>query len=966
MTEKVLFVDDDLNLLASMERQLSGQFHIETALSGESGLRLLNSQGPFAVVVTDMHVPDMNGLRFLSRVRERSPDSVGIILTGYADPQMALNAVNEGGVFRFLTKPCPPEILARSISAGLRQYQLITTEKELLRKTLFGGVKILIELLRLINPTILRYTSRITHYAKMIATRLEFPNTWQIGLAAMLSQIGCLALSPSIVDKITAGQGLYLLEQQMYSSHPSIGAEFVANIPRLEPVAFMIEQQQKLFKNYTPLEEMTQKSMIDLGAQILKVSIALDQMLVRGYKYEQALARLSDRPDEYNPKIVNALRGPKMARVQFPNQGFLSDSHGVEGFDADEQERIVIESSSGATMAGKVLFVDDDSNVLASMERQLSEQFHIETALNGEHGLSLLDSQGPFAVVVADMRIPDMDGISFLNRVKEHSPDSVCIMLTGHADLQMAIDAVNEGNIFRFLIKPCPSEILARSLNAGLRQYQLITTEKGLPQKTLFGNIKTLTEILRLVNPVLFSCTSCITYYAKMIATRLEFPNTWQIELAAMLSQIGCLALSSSILNKVNTGHELSLSEQRMYSSHPSIAAELVTNIPRLESVTRMIEQQQKLFKDYTPQEEMTQESMIDLGSQILKVAIAIDQMLVRGYVYEEASSELRDCPDDYNPRVVTAFESLQMARVMYLSTDALGESHAPDKTHKVEGIKEYAMITRLEDIEKSMAAEQKAESSQKGQADENYKEADQHIEKVRPLNLRISMAMDEDIRAKDGTLLLSKGQQVSPLLQYVIERLSNLFHTGSNKAEKADQTGKDQPPEETLSQVVDRDVRTNDGHLLLSRGQETTPLMQHILRHSGDLLKLGNYRIVQIDEMDNVQDLDQKKGKVLFSVEDQEKPESKFIQSILERVQGILQRKEYEIGNVEVEIRQVELGELKSGMVTQEDIYTNNGTLLLSRGQEISKDNLERLYRFSQTAGIKGTDFSILKKVDA
>ena len=84
------------------------------------------------------------------------------------------------------------------------------------------------------------------------------------------------------------------------------------------------------------------------------------------------------------------------------------------------------------------------------------------------------------------------------------------------------------------------------------------------------------------------------------------------------------------------------------------------------------------------------------------------------------------------------------------------------------------------------------------------------------------------------------------------------------------------------------------------------------------------------------------------------------------ERVQGILRRISYEIGNVDVEMRQVELGELKSGMVIQEDIWTNDGILLLSMGQEITKDNLARLYRFSQTVGIKGTDFSILKKVDA
>ena len=89
-------------------------------------------------------------------------------------------------------------------------------------------------------------------------------------------------------------------------------------------------------------------------------------------------------------------------------------------------------------------------------------------------------NQGPYAVIVSDLRMPGMDGIQFLSRVKELSPDSVCMMLTGHADLQTTIEVINEGNIFRFMCKPCNPDVLAHSLNSGLEQYRLITAEKRL------------------------------------------------------------------------------------------------------------------------------------------------------------------------------------------------------------------------------------------------------------------------------------------------------------------------------------------------------------------------------------------------------------------------------------------------------------------------------------------------------
>ncbi len=132
-------------------------------------------------------------------------------------------------------------------------------------------------------------------------------------------------------------------------------------------------------------------------------------------------------------------------------------------------------------MLGKILLVDDEPSVLLALKRQLHREFDTSMALSGDEGLALLEREGPFAVVVSDMRMPRMDGVQFLATAKERAPDSVRIMLTAASDQRTAIEAVNHGSIFRFLTKPCSPEALREALTAGIEQHQLITAEAEQP-----------------------------------------------------------------------------------------------------------------------------------------------------------------------------------------------------------------------------------------------------------------------------------------------------------------------------------------------------------------------------------------------------------------------------------------------------------------------------------------------------
>ncbi len=163
-----------------------------------------------------------------------------------------------------------------------------------------------------------------------------------------------------------------------------------------------------------------------------------------------------------------------------------------------------------------ILFVDDEELVLASYQRVLRKQFAFDVASSGQQAIDIVGSHEPYAVVVSDMRMPGMNGIELLRRVKAISPQTIRLMLTGNSDVQTAIDAVNEGSVFRFLTKPCSPEALATAISDGLIQYRLIRAEKELLENTLHGSIRLLTEVLGLVNPAAFNQSSRIAKYVKI------------------------------------------------------------------------------------------------------------------------------------------------------------------------------------------------------------------------------------------------------------------------------------------------------------------------------------------------------------------------------------------------------------------------------------------------------------------
>lgn len=311
-------------------------------------------------------------------------------------------------------------------------------------------------------------------------------------------------------------------------------------------------------------------------------------------------------------------------------------------------------------MSEKILFVDDEPAVLAGYRRLLYKDFQIETAAGGTEGLAMIAASqaDPFNIVVSDMRMPEMDGIQFLSRVRELAPDTVRMALTGNSEIQVAVEAVNEGSIFRFLTKPCPKTVLAKALTAGIVQYRLVLAEKELLEKTLSGAIKVLTEMLSLVNPAAFSRATRIRNCVQHVANKLQLEGAWRFDVAAMMSQLGCVTLDTDTIEAVYAGRSLSPEEQSRFDAHPSIASDLLSNIPRLESVARMISLQDSVSPASKAPDVAT------LGARILKVAIAYDRLRNNPMSHEERLIHLRQKSDQYERSIVDALSDLESEQV--------------------------------------------------------------------------------------------------------------------------------------------------------------------------------------------------------------------------------------------------------------------------------------------------------------
>jgi len=361
----------------------------------------------------------------------------------------------------------------------------------------------------------------------------------------------------------------------------------------------------------------------------------------------------------------------------------------------------------------RILCVDDEQNVLDGLMRTLRTSYSVETALGGAAGLDKIRTTDSFAVIVSDYRMPHMSGAEFLAAAREIAPDAVRVLLTGQAGLDGAIAAVNEGHIFRFLTKPCPTDVLIKSLNGCVKQYRLVTSEKVLLGQTLHGSIKALTDVLALSNPDAFGRATRIRQMVSELMAECGTPDRWAVEVACMLSQIGCVALPPKVQEKLYKGELLNKEEMLMAERASRVTEQLLANIPRLEPVRDILRLHTLRYAGDEKCADGIKEDAIPWGARALKIAMDFDHL-----------NSHHDARDSLN--VLCSREGWYDPAILKIFVDSHG---GQDK--------------------------------------------DVRICDLRLREITVGMRFAEDVRSAKGVLLIAKGQEVTDSL---LERLHNFY----------------------------------------------------------------------------------------------------------------------------------------------------------------------------------------------
>jgi response regulator RpfG family c-di-GMP phosphodiesterase len=312
-------------------------------------------------------------------------------------------------------------------------------------------------------------------------------------------------------------------------------------------------------------------------------------------------------------------------------------------------------------MSGKqpVLFVDDDAEWLAGVRRRFRKKYRIDVATGPVRALEAVTEKGPYAAVVSDLLMPGLDGVSFLGRLRQICPETARIMLTGHAELRAAMEAVNAGQVFRFLLKPCPEEVLDEALAAAVAAHAQAAAEKAFLKGALRGIIKVLTDLLGLLNPEAQERSWRVKRLVMDMARYLDTPEPWRAELAVTLSQLGAMVMPEAMFATLRAKGLLEGDQARLFERHPAIGAELLRHIPRLSEVAEIIRLQHAPFDGSggAPGDPTGQD--IPLGARLLKVALDYDRLLTSGHDRKRALAALAERRGHYDPRLLELLADL-------------------------------------------------------------------------------------------------------------------------------------------------------------------------------------------------------------------------------------------------------------------------------------------------------------------
>jgi response regulator RpfG family c-di-GMP phosphodiesterase len=364
---RILCVDDEPNILSSLRRLLrTPGYEIFLAESGRAGLALLETE-TVDIVISDMRMPEMDGARFLEQVRDRWPDTIRLLLTGYADIQSILDAINRGEIYRYITKPWNDndillivrhalerkelerqklqlEALTKSQNEQLKELNAtlenkvqlrtvelnkalgsLTSANEKLKSSFLTSIKIFSSLIEMRNGNLAGHSRRVADLARRLAAKigLEASETQDIFVAGLLHNIGKIAFSDDLLNLSVSTMSAESLG--LYRKFPIRGEQLLIPLDDLREVAKIVRSQQERFDGEGFPDHLAGFN-IPIGARILALAsdyfnLQIGTLAPRKLRPDEAQALiLQNGGKRYDPAVVAAfnelLHGPAASDKQ--------------------------------------------------------------------------------------------------------------------------------------------------------------------------------------------------------------------------------------------------------------------------------------------------------------------------------------------------------------------------------------------------------------------------------------------------------------------------------------------------------------------------------------------------------------------------------------------------------------------------------------------------------------------------
>ncbi len=292
----------------------------------------------------------------------------------------------------------------------------------------------------------------------------------------------------------------------------------------------------------------------------------------------------------------------------------------------------------------KILFVSTDTEFAKGAQQSLEDAFDITCLDNAGEGLALLGKDPRIVAVVSGLKLPGMNGQEFLATARKKFPKVLRIMVTGDCDFKTAAETVSAAHVLHLLSKPCSPDVLRNALTEAVVAYKQARAESDAMKDTLLGCVKMLVDIMELTNPVAARRSKRILRRAHRICKELRALPAQMMDMAVLLSNIGCVGLPAGVLKKMESGAEMTREELKTFRTHPSIAAHLLKNVPSMGKLAKIVRYQNFPCSKNPP-----------MGSRILKVCIDMDQMQDSGASPEKALAYMQSKPEVYDVNVVEA-----------------------------------------------------------------------------------------------------------------------------------------------------------------------------------------------------------------------------------------------------------------------------------------------------------------------